>query len=236
MQHGPTDSGSETMVELRGLAKSYPSPTGPVTVLDGISCSAGRGQAVVLRGVSGSGKSTLLNVLGALDGFDSGSVTVCGQDLGGLPVSRRAGFRAENIGFVFQYFNLLPMLNVVENVGVSLTALGVSRRERRERSIAMLDAVGIGEHVEKFPDQLSGGEQQRVAIARAPVKRPRLLLADEPTGALDEGTAEQVMDLMCALQRSFGTTLIMATHDALVARHASVEWRLTSGHVEVVGA
>ena len=108
MQHGPTDSGSETMVELRGLAKSYPSPTGPVTVLDGISCSAGRGQAVVLRGVPGSGESALLTVLGALDGFDSGGVTVCGRGLGGLPVPRRAGFRAESIGFVFQYFDPPP--------------------------------------------------------------------------------------------------------------------------------
>lgn len=221
------------VIHIEELRKAYPSPQGQVPVLKGISGTVLSGETVVLKGVSGSGKSTLLNVLGALDGFDSGNVEVCGADLGRLAVSKRATFRASNIGFVFQYFNLLPMLSVVENVGMSLAAQGVGRKERHARSMDMLRAVGLEGHAGKFPDQLSGGEQQRVSIARAMVKLPPLILADEPTGALDEATASQVLDLMHSLQAEHETTLFLATHDSLVSQYADVEWRLSMGHIEV---
>lgn len=223
----------DPVVQVCNLVKTYPSPRGPVEVLSGISVSVAPGQTVVLRGVSGSGKSTLLNILGALDTFDSGEARVAGVDLASLPAGERAVFRAESVAFVFQFFNLLPTLSVLENVSLAFATRSVSRRERRTRSLEMLDAVGMADHAQKFPDQLSGGEQQRVSIARAMVKRPRLMLADEPTAALDEANVEKVLEVMHELKRSVGTSLLLATHDPVVARFADVEWHLAGGMIDV---
>jgi putative ABC transport system ATP-binding protein len=220
-------------VQVRSLLKVYPSPGGDVTVLDRVSASVRAGQVVALTGVSGSGKSTLLNVLAGIDAFDDGRVHVCGVDLATLRPAQRSSFRAHHIGFVFQFFNILPMLTALENVAAALEPLQVKRKERDARAAAMLSRVGLGSRARSYPGQLSGGEQQRVSIARAMVKNPPLLLADEPTGALDHDNAVQVMDYIRELQRDSGTTVIVATHDPLVLSYADVQWRLAGGTVEV---
>lgn len=220
-------------VTIHELRKSYPGPTGKVDVLDGISGVIEKGQIVLLSGVSGSGKSTLLHIIGGIDGFDDGEVVVSGIDLSLLRERQRPQFRARNIGFVFQFFNLLPMLTVLENVTAALEPLNIRRKEQRTKALAMLEAVGMAAHATKFPAQLSGGEQQRVSIARAMVKQPPLILADEPTGALDHANAKHVLDCLKKLQESARTTVIIATHDPFVREYADVEWTLAEGTVEV---
>lgn len=203
------------MLVVESVWKSY---AGGAPVLSGASICLEAGEKVALVGPSGSGKSTLLNLIGLLDRPDQGDVRIDGRSFGGLLSAEAARLRNELIGFVFQSFHLLPRLTAWENVALPLFHRGLGRVERKARALAMLDRVGLSDRVDHRPEQLSGGQRQRVAIARALVGEPRLILADEPTGNLDSATGLQVMDLLGALNRELGVTILMITHDREMAR------------------
>ena len=199
-------------IRVQGLSKSYQEGDLEHAVLRAIDLEIGQGEFTALLGASGSGKSTLINLLSGIDEADAGQIWLDGRDLVSLSESDRTLFRRQHIGFIFQFFNLLPTLTARENVSLQLELDGVAPRQAAERAQAMLEAVGLGERGDSYPDRLSGGEQQRVAIARALVHDPLLVLADEPTGNLDEDTGELVMDLLERLTRAAGKNLLMATH------------------------
>ena len=203
----------------RGLARRYPVGEAWVAALAGVDLDVAAGEVVLVAGPSGSGKSTLLHLLGTLDRPDAGSVELEGRDVARLSERERTLLRRHRLGFVFQAFHLVPVLSALENVEYPLWIDGVAKRARRERAAAALAAVGLGARLGHRPDRLSGGERQRVAIARALVHDPAALLADEPTGNLDSVTAGEVLDLLFAMNRERGTTIVVATHDpALLAR------------------
>jgi putative ABC transport system ATP-binding protein len=189
-------------------------------VLQNANAAFARGEFVAIVGKSGTGKSTLLNLISGIDRADNGAIWLNGQNLTALDERQRTLFRRDNIGFVFQFFNLIPTLTVGENVALPIELNGVSAKEARRRVESLLDAVGLLDRWETFPDRLSGGEQQRVAIARALVHDPLLVLADEPTGNLDEETGQQVLALLDRLTRQAGKNLIMVTHSTEAAAHA----------------
>ena len=201
-------------LEVERVTKTYRSGSTAVPALRGVSLTVAAGEFVALVGPSGSGKSTLLHLCGLIDTPDSGRTLLDGQDTGTLSPSALARVRCERIGFVFQGFNLVPVLTAYENVEVPLLLLGTPRAERARRVRAALEVVGLEGEARRRPDALSGGPRQRVAIARALVKDPRLVIADEPTANLDGGTATQIIDLMRALGRGRGVTFLVATHDA----------------------
>lgn len=205
-------------------------------VLDEVDLDIGRGETVALRGRSGSGKSTLLNLIGGIDAPDAGSVTVAGVELTGLTERDRTLFRREHIGFVYQAFNLVPTLNVADNVRLVLELNRVPPADASARIDELLDAVGLGDRADSYPDVLSGGEQQRVAIARALAHEPAVLLADEPTGNLDDGAADGVLTLLDTLVRTGGRTMLIATHSARVASHCDRIVELHNGRLEEVAA
>ncbi|TFD29681.1 ABC transporter ATP-binding protein [Cryobacterium cryoconiti] len=208
------------MYVLTNVTKKYEQGKRTVTALKNVSLTIPDGQMVAIQGPTGGGKSTLLQMLGALDRPTDGTVSLGDADLSELGDGRLGRIRAQEIGFVFQGFNLIPTLSALENVETALAPLGVSSADRRERASAALASVGLGDRLGHLPDELSGGQQQRVAIARALVKKPTVLLADEPTGNLDEGTRDEIMDLLEGLWREQGLTLILVTHDTAVARRA----------------
>jgi putative ABC transport system ATP-binding protein len=209
------------IVELRDVCKSYRRGTQVIPVLEGISLSIAQGEFLALMGPSGSGKSTLLNLIAGLDQADRGSITVGGVDITALSEGELAAWRAAHVGFVFQFYNLIPVLTALENVELPLVLTGLSRRERREHARTVLRLVGLEDRMEHAPRQLSGGQQQRVAIARALAADPTLIVADEPTGDLDRVSAEEVLVLMERLCRELGKTIIMVTHDPRAARRAA---------------
>ena len=204
-------------VRLRGVGKAYSDGSTRHDVLSGIDLDVAPGELVALLGPSGSGKSTLLNIMAGLDEPDSGTVTVSGQDLGAMSERGRTLLRRRDIGFVFQFFNLVPTLTVLENVLLPLELVG-----RRNPAVArsLLERVGLAGRADAFPEELSGGEQQRIAIARALAHRPRLLLADEPTGNLDSATGSRVLDLLTGLVAEQGTAMVIATHSRDVVERA----------------
>ena len=208
------------LVRLRGLSRSYQEGDRTHRVLDGVDMDFARGETVALLGPSGSGKSTLLNLMSGIDTADEGTVEVDGTDLTKLSERDRTLFRRRHIGFVFQFFNLLPTLTVEENLLLPLELAGQVGGDDRRRARELLGAVGLGDRAGTFPDRLSGGEQQRIAVARALVHRPLLVLADEPTGNLDAETGLRVLALLDDLVRESGTTLLMVTHAADVAARA----------------
>ena len=213
----------ESILAVRGLCKEVQDASGKLAILRDISFALGAGQTVAIVGASGSGKSTLLGILAGLDTPSSGTVQLAGQDLFALDEDQRAALRARHVGFVFQSFQLMPNLTALENVMLPLELAGVP--DARAQATAMLQRVGLGERLQHRPKVLSGGEQQRVALARAFVVQPDLLLADEPTGSLDHATGAAIMDLMFALNREQGTTLVLVTHDRGLAERC--ERRLT---------
>ena len=219
-------------IRLRGLCRRFREGEREHVVLDGVDLDIGRGETVALRGRSGSGKSTLLNLIGGIDAPDAGSVTVAGVDLTGLTERDRTLFRRAHIGFVYQAFNLVPTLNVADNVRLVLELNRVPAADASARIDELLAAVGLGDRADSYPDVLSGGEQQRVAIARALAHRPAVLLADEPTGNLDDATAEGVLDLLDTLVRTSGHTLLIATHSQQVAAHCDRLVELHNGRLE----
>ncbi|ROU01218.1 ABC transporter ATP-binding protein [Histidinibacterium lentulum] len=202
------------MLTVDTIVKSYPGAEGPVPVLRGVSLSLGRGETLALTGESGSGKSTLLHLVAGLEAVDSGTITVDGIALEGLGDRQRARLRREIVGVVFQQFNLIPSLDVAGNIGFQARLAG-RHDPARDRELA--ERMGLAPHLGKYPEQLSGGQQQRVAIARALAARPGLVLADEPTGNLDEGTAEAVMALMRDLVAETGAALLVVTHSERLA-------------------
>lgn len=195
-------------LEVKDLKKSYGKDQGYVQVLKGVSTGVEKGQMCVIQGTSGSGKSTLLNCIGGLDNIDSGSVKVDGKEAGGLSADKLADYRRDNLGFIFQFYNLVPNLTVRENIQVCeyLTKDPLDMEE-------LLETLGLSEHRNKFPSQLSGGQQQRCAIARALIKNPKLLLCDEPTGALDSKTSRDILILLEEINKKYGTTMLIVTHN-----------------------
>jgi putative ABC transport system ATP-binding protein len=232
----PTASGNDTLtrwndppaVELREVTKAYP---GPVVALDRVSLRIHRGQAVAVVGASGSGKSTLLHLMGTLDAPTAGEVLLDGHRTGHLGDRQLAALRSRHLGFVFQHFHLSDRLTAIDNVASGLLYSGVPRRQRRALASDALDLVGLGRRASHFPNQLSGGERQRVAIARAVAHRPLLLLADEPTGALDSATGRAVLDLLLELHQT-GTTLVVITHDPNVAARMPARVRVADGRIQ----
>lgn len=207
---------AETLIRAEDVRKTYQMGETEVAALRGVSLSVGRGEYVAVMGPSGSGKSTFMNLLGALDVPTAGRLTVAGSDLGTLAPDDLAIFRNRTIGFVFQQFNLLPRTTALENVELPLVYAGVGGAERHRRAAESLERVGLGDRMDHHPAQLSGGQQQRVAIARALVNEPSILLADEPTGALDSRTSGEIMAIFAALNRD-GITVVLVTHEAEIA-------------------
>ncbi|MFI7339914.1 ABC transporter ATP-binding protein [Streptomyces sp. NPDC050085] len=221
------------MYQLRGVTKQYRRAKDTVHALAGIDLTIGDGDRLVIQGPTGGGKSTLLQMLGGLDRPSAGSIELDGTDLARLPEARLTKVRAESIGFVFQSFNLIPTLTALENVETALVPLRLKASDRRERAAEALKSVGLGERLGHLPAELSGGQQQRVAIARALVKNPKVLLADEPTGNLDESMRDEIMDVLEAQWKEHGLTFIMVTHDSAIARKAPRLATLRKGLISV---
>jgi putative ABC transport system ATP-binding protein len=220
------------VLTIRQLCRNFREGDRVHRVLDGADASINGGEAVAILGRSGSGKSTLLNLISGIDRPDSGSIELDGHDITRLPEPGRTLFRRKRIGFVYQFFNLIPTLDVEENVRLVLELNGVRGAEARRRSAAMLNQVGLADRARSAIDKLSGGEQQRVAIARALVHEPSLLLADEPTGNLDEQTAQQVIPILLDMARSRGAALLIVTHDTGLARSADRILELREGRLQ----
>jgi putative ABC transport system ATP-binding protein len=217
------------VMETVGLEKEYPQGDSVLRVLKGIDLKIKEGEFMAIMGPSGSGKSTLLNMLGALDKPSAGKIFVQGTDLATLNDNELADLRNKEIGFVFQFFNLIPRLNALSNVALPIAIAGVPPKERQERAGKLLELVGLGERMDHKPSELSGGEQQRVAIARALVNEPSVLLCDEVTGNLDSKTGFEVMELLLSLNKEQGKTFILITHDPNVAQMAQRLVQLQDG-------
>jgi putative ABC transport system ATP-binding protein len=220
-----------SMVEVDNLAKMYRSGSTQQVVFDRLAFSVEQGETVALLGASGSGKTTLLNLISGIDSPDSGKVLLDGVDVHALAEPERTLLRRRRIGFVFQFFNLIQTLTVGENVALPLELLGEDAAAAQQRAAALLEDVGLGGLAPRYPETLSGGEQQRAAIARALAHRPALLLADEPTGNLDEDSGGRISALLTGLVRRQGTTMLVVTHSAAVAQAADRVLRLSHGHV-----
>lgn len=220
---------NEAIVSIRDLAKSYRRGDQVIPVLQDITFDIGSGEFLALMGPSGSGKSTLLNLIAGIDKPDSGSIVVGGVDIASLSETELAKWRAANVGFIFQFYNLIPVLTAYENVELPLLLMPLSGADRREHVETALKVVSLTDRMDHYPGQLSGGQQQRVAIARAIVTDPTILVADEPTGDLDRVSAEEIMDLMDRLNEESGKTIIMVTHDPRAARKAHTMRHLDKG-------
>jgi putative ABC transport system ATP-binding protein len=216
-------------VEVTNVRKVYHRDSQELVVLDGISVEVGNGDFVALMGPSGSGKTTLLNLIAGIDRPTSGTVTVAGTELSRLSEGELARWRSRSVGFIFQFYNLIPVLTAVENVALPLLLTSLSKSERIERALTALKLVGLSDRSKHYPRQLSGGQEQRVAIARAIVTDPAVLLADEPTGDLDAKSAEEILELLESLNRDFKKTIVMVTHDPRAAQRAHVQRHLEKG-------
>jgi putative ABC transport system ATP-binding protein len=217
------------MYQIDDLTKTYRQGKRVVRALKDVSLTIGDGELVAVQGPTGGGKSTLLQMLGGLDRPTSGTVQLDGTDLAGMTDAQLTAARAETIGFVFQSFNLIPTLTALENVETALVPSGIARQSRTARALAALESVGLGDRGDHLPGELSGGQQQRVAIARALVKNPKVLLADEPTGNLDEETRDEIVDLIEDLWKNQGLTIVLVTHDSVVAARTPRRLRIAKG-------
>jgi len=216
---------------MRGVVKTYRAGAVDVPALKGITLDIEPASFTVVIGPSGSGKTTLLNLVGAIDVPSAGTVELCGQDLGSLADDALSAFRARRVGFVFQGFSLLPVLSAYENVEYPLLLVGMGAAERRERTLAMLEAVGLSDQRDRRPNELSGGQKQRVAVARALVKEPDVVLADEPTANLDTQTGAAIIELMHDVQAKFNTTFVFSTHDPQLMSHSDRTFSVRDGRL-----
>jgi putative ABC transport system ATP-binding protein len=216
-------------VNVQNVVKVYQRDSQQIKVLDGLNLEVPQGEFMALMGPSGSGKTTLLNLIAGIDRATSGRVIVAGTDLTPLSEGELAKWRSRNVGFIFQFYNLIPVLNAVENVELPLLLSHLSKKERRERALTALRIVGLADRSKHYPRQLSGGQEQRVAIARAIVTDPAVLVADEPTGDLDSKSAEEILDLMQTFNKEFGKTIVMVTHDPRAASRAHTQRHLEKG-------
>ena len=216
-------------VEIKNVVKVYRRDAEEVRVLDGLSLTIADGEFVALMGPSGSGKTTLLNLIGGVDQPTSGELTVAGTNIARMKSNQLARWRSVSIGYIFQLYNLIPVLSALENVELPLLLTSLSKKERRERALTALKVVGLADRAGHYPRQLSGGQEQRVAIARALVSDPKVLLADEPTGDLDRKSAEDVLQLLERLNKEFKKTIVMVTHDPHSAERASRQYHLDKG-------
>ena len=223
---------ADAMIRVRGLTKSYSRGGETLRVLDALDLEMEEGRFYALMGPSGSGKTTLLNLVGGLDHADAGELVVAGERLSDLDGGALSQWRAENVGFVFQGFNLIPVLTALENVELPLSLTPLSRAQRREHARHALELVGLGDRIGHRPGQLSGGQEQRVAIARAVASDPKVILADEPTGDLDRASADQVLELLQRLNSEMKKTILMVTHDPRAADHAEKVVHLDKGRLE----
>ena len=226
---------AEPVVQIKSLNKVFHRDTIPVTALEEINLEVADGEFLCLMGPSGSGKTTLLNIIAGIDQPSSGEVRVLGENVTALSEDRLAAWRNVHVGFVFQTFNLIPVLTAFENVELPLLLTKLSVEERKDHVLTALKLVGLEDRVSHYPRQLSGGQEQRVAVARAIVTDPTLVVADEPTGDLDAHSAEEVLDILSRLNRDFKKTIIMVTHDPRAARHATVTRHLEKGQLLPVG-
>ena len=224
---------SEIVIETQSLTKEYVRDEFHVVALKDVSLQVAKGEFIALMGPSGSGKSTLLHLVAAMDRATSGSIRVLGHNLGELSERAIAHWRNENVGFIFQQFNLIPVLTALENVELPLKLTNLSKAERLEHAATALKLVGLGDRLHHFPRQLSGGQEQRVAIARAIATDPSLILADEPTGNLDAASAQEILQILSKLNRDYGKTIVMVTHDPHAAQFASRTHHLEKG--ELIG-
>jgi lipoprotein-releasing system ATP-binding protein len=227
---------TEAVLRARGVQRSFREGTARLEVLTGVELSVDRGERLAIIGVSGSGKTTLLQILGGLDRPDAGSVEVDGRDIHALSERERGALRNRTIGFIYQFHHLLPEFSALENVAMPLLVRREPRSAAKARAIALLNRVGLGERLDHRPNQLSGGERQRTAVARALVVSPKLVLADEPTGNLDGRNAEQVFALMLELNREFGTSLVVVTHDPRLAARMDRVVELSAGKLQPAAA
>ncbi len=218
------------LIQLRNIQKEYPTSKNPVIALNNINLTVNNGEFISVMGPSGSGKSTLLNILGLLDTFDSGKYILNNQQTGNLTDRELAGIRNSQIGFVFQTFNLLPQRNALENVSLPLYYRGIPFKERNEKAICFLGKMGLADWAHHLPDELSGGQKQRVAIARALCTEPKLILADEPTGALDTHTSAEIMDLLEKINET-GKTIVVVTHEHEIAARTKRKVLLVDGNI-----
>ena len=225
-------SSSDPVIFLKGVHKIYRTGEIEVHALRGVSLQVHRGEFVAVMGPSGSGKSTMMNIIGCLDRLSSGTYILDGVDVSTMSRNELADTRNQKIGFVFQAFNLIPRTSAIANVELPMVYAGVPPSERRERARTALAGVGLAEKEGSFPNQLSGGQQQRVALARAIASNPAIILADEPTGALDSKTAEEIMRMFQQLNRERGITIVLVTHEADVALHAKRLVRFKDGHIQ----
>jgi putative ABC transport system ATP-binding protein len=219
------------MVDVRSVRKVYKRDSLEIPVLDGINLTVPEGDFVALMGPSGSGKTTLLNLIAGIDRPTSGEVFVAGTDVAQLSESALALWRSQSVGFIFQFYNLIPVLNATENVELPLLLTHLGKKERRERALTALRVVGLADRARHYPRQLSGGQEQRVAIARAIVTDPKILVADEPTGDLDAKSAQEILDLLETLNTEFKKTIVMVTHDPRAAQKAHVQYHLDKGEL-----
>ena len=227
----PMTEQTKPIVEIRNLYKSYQRESLVVPVLFDITFDIAAGEFLALMGPSGSGKTTLLNLIAGIDRADSGSIHVGGVDITTLTETELAAWRANSVGFIFQFYNLIPVLQAVENVELPLHLTALTKKQRREHAQMALSMVGLAHRMDHYPGEMSGGEQQRVAIARAIVTDPTILVADEPTGDLDRVSAEEILSMMERLNRDMGKTIIMVTHDPRAAARAQILRHLDKGYL-----
>ena len=222
-------SAQTSMVRLTGLGKRFVKGKETISIFDHLDLAIPQGDFVAVMGPSGSGKTTLLNLLGGIDRPDAGEIHVAGQRIDGLSEGELARFRAAKIGFIFQFYNLMPMLSAAQNVELPLLLTKLSKQQRQRHVETALNVVNLADRIQHYPREMSGGQQQRVAIARAIVSDPQLLLADEPTGDLDRGTADEILLILQLLNRDLGKTIVMVTHDPAAARYARRVLHLDKG-------
>ncbi|MDH6260253.1 ABC transporter ATP-binding protein [Bradyrhizobium sp. BR13661] len=223
-------SPAEPMISIVDLCKRFTKGKETITIFDGLNLVIPRGDFVAVMGPSGSGKTTLLNLLGGIDRSNAGGIEVAGERLDRLSETELSRWRASHIGFIFQFYNLMPMLTAAQNVELPLLLTRLGRNERRQRVETALGVVGLADRVKHYPKEMSGGQQQRVAIARAIVSDPALLLCDEPTGDLDRTTADEILSILQVLNRDLGKTIVMVTHDPAAAQYARRSLHLDKGH------